>query len=70
MNSTRDATNCEATREFASILWNQKVLLSHSQELFTCPYPEPEKSSPHQDVKFCEDIKSYSYNRQWKPIEL
>ena len=41
-----EAIRFSASQEIPHILWNLKVTLPHSQVPATCPYPEPDRSSP------------------------
>jgi hypothetical protein len=45
LNTTREAISCEATREFYKCFTGPEGSLPLSQELSTCPYPEPDQSS-------------------------
>jgi hypothetical protein len=48
LSITQDAPSCATTQEISTIVWNWEGGGSspHSQELSTCPYHEPEQSSP------------------------
>jgi len=53
-NSMKKSLSWEANRSIASqeipcIVWNPKV---HSQATATCPYPEPQQSSPCLLISF------------------
>jgi hypothetical protein len=52
LSATQNAICCVTAQEILSILWNLGGGSSpHSQELSTCPYPEPEQSSPYHHSK-------------------
>jgi hypothetical protein len=69
LSTTREATGCEATRQFPSILWNPKGSSPNSQELYTCPYPEPDQSSPHHPIPPLQDPYTHTHihviNKDW-----
>jgi hypothetical protein len=47
LTTAREATSCVATRYISQHFMESEGSLPHSQELSTCPYPEPDQSSAH-----------------------
>jgi hypothetical protein len=54
LSTTTEATIVRTLDSFPHFM-EPEGSLPHSQELFTCPYPEPDQSSPHQPILSLQD---------------